>query len=648
MLRPTRMKKIQILALEAYRYQLIKKLQDLGTVHLTDFTEKLTDPVFKDLLNPQPPSSTVRNIAAQNISVNRYLDLFERYDTDKKEGFIKGVFAPSPPKRIETREIYGDELLRHVNVVLEKIEAEIEKPVSALEQISEEITELEKVMKSLNLISSLDVDLRDVGESDYCSVILGIAPNEYLEKIHERLKELTNNRFYLGTRGTSDNRSLLVLVCLKEETLSILTNLRRLNWERIDIKGLEGTPNQAIGSINKKLICLAEDRATKEALLKEISIKWKDSLKICQELLIAERQRQDAQIKFARMENAVVIEGWIPTDMEAKTVAEVKVASNNACVIESSEPEDSDEVPVQLKNPKFVRSFELLTRLYGLPTYNGVDPTIFIVPGFLLFFSIMLTDAIYGVMAFFLGFFLIRGGGKYNTLVKDGGIIVASSGVATFIIGGLTGGWLGDFGLKLSFLKPVQIFDPMVQVTAFLVLALSIGLLHVNIGVFIQVIDNVKRGRTQNAIGENLWFLFVQPGIFFYILGYQILGYVFIIISLLLLFYGHKAMSMFQVTGYMGDILSYARLMALGLCTTGIAMTVNVLSSMLCDVGFIGIVFAVIVFLGGHIFNFVINAMGGFVHGLRLHYVEFFTKFYQSGGAEFSPLNKQFETLEIK
>jgi len=116
--------------------------------------------------------------------------------------------------------------------------------------------------------------------------------------------------------------------------------------------------------------------------------------------LIAERQRQDAQIKFARMENAVVIEGWIPTDMEAKTVAEVKDASNNACVIESSEPEDSDEVPVQLKNPKFVRSFELLTRLYGLPTYNGVDPTIFIVPGFLLFFSIMLTDAIYGVMAF--------------------------------------------------------------------------------------------------------------------------------------------------------------------------------------------------------------------------------------------------------
>lgn len=642
------MKKIQILALEAYKYQLIKKLQDLGTVHLTDFTEKLTDPTLKDLLNPHPPSAIIRNIAAQNISVNRYLDLFERYDAENKEGFIKAVFSPSPPKKIETTEIYGAELLEHVNDVIKKIEAETKSPVSELEQIAEESSDLEKSMKSLALIRSLDIELGDVGESGFCSVILGIAPNENLENIKERLKELTHERFYLGTQETSENRSLLVLVCLKEETQSVLTNLRRLNWERIEIKDLKGTPDQAINSINAKLDRLAQDKKEKEALLREISMRWKNTLKVCQELLIVERQRQEAQIKFARMEDVVIIEGWVPKNVEAKTIDEVKEITNNACVLETSDPEDTDEVPVQLRNPRFVRSFELLTRLYGLPTYNGIDPTAFMVPGFLLFFSIMLTDALYGVMAFFLGFFLIRGGGKYNIFIKDAGILVASSGIATFVIGGLTGGWFGDFGLKLSVLKGLQLFDPMVQVTAFLVIALSIGLLHVNIGVFIQVIDNLKRGKIQHALGENLWFLFAQPGIFFFILGYQMLGYILIIISLLLLLYGHKAMAMFQVTGYMGDILSYARLMALGLCTTGIAMTVNVLSSMLWDIGLIGIVFAFIVFIGGHIFNFVINAMGGFVHGLRLHYVEFFTKFYQSGGSEFSPLSKQFETLEIK
>jgi V/A-type H+-transporting ATPase subunit I len=111
---------------------------------------------------------------------------------------------------------------------------------------------------------------------------------------------------------------------------------------------------------------------------------------------------------------------------------------------------------------------------------------------------------------------------------------------------------------------------------------------------------------------------------------------------------GHKAMAMFQVTGFMGDVLSYARLMALGLCTTGIAMTVNMLSGMIYATGSIGMILAIIVFFVGHLFNFVINAMGSFVHGLRLHYVEFFTKFYRSGGTEFKPLEMSFEIVEIK
>ncbi len=197
-------------------------------------------------------------------------------------------------------------------------------------------------------------------------------------------------------------------------------------------------------------------------------------------------------------------------------------------------------------------------------------------------------------------------------------------------------------------LAALQVFDPMVQVTTFLLIALIIGLTHVNIGVVINIVDRLKTGQVWKAMSGNLWFLFIQPGLFFFLTGHKPLGYIFIVISLLLLFAGHKAMSMFQVTGFMGDILSYARLMALGLCTTGIAMTVNVLAGMLSVVGAIGTIFAVIIFLFGHLFNFVINAMGAFVHGLRLHYVEFFTKFYQSGGTEFKPLEMRFDIVDIK
>jgi len=642
------MKRIQILALEGFRYQVIRRLQALGAIHLTDYSEKLEDPIWKNLLRPHPPSANIRTIAALNIAINRFLDLFERYDPEQKEGFIKGIFAPKPPKRIETREVYGKELINAVNEIIEKIEQETEKPVQELEKIEEEIIESERIKGLLELILNLEIDLKDVSESDFLSISLGIVPKEEVDTVRERLEELTKGNFYLGVRETSENKLVTLLICLKEQASLVLANLRRINWEKIEIVGQQGTPNEARDSINKRILALTEEKTKKEAIVVDIAKRWRDELEKYREFLAMERQREESQNKFAQMENVVAIQGWVPENAAAQAAQEIEEVSDGACVVEISDPEEMDDVPVLLKNPKFIRSFELLTRLYGMPTYNGVDPTLILVPGFLLFFSIMLTDAMYGVIALVLGLLLIRGGGKYNLFIKDAGVILSSAGVATIIIGALAGGWLGGFGLKARALKAMQIFDPMVQVTAFLLIALIIGLAHVNVGVVINVWNMLRRRELWKAVTGNLWFLFAQPGIFFFLAGYRSVGLLFIVIALALLFLGHKAMAMFQVTGFMGDVLSYARLMALGLCTTGIAMTVNVLSGMLYAGSSIGILFAIVVFFIGHLFNFVINAMGAFVHGLRLHYVELFTKFFESGGTEFSPLKTGYEVVEIK
>ena len=648
MLRPARMKKIQILVLEGFRYEIIKRLQELGTIHLTDHSGKLADPDWNNLLTPHPSSPNIRKIAALNIAVNRFLDLFQKHDPEPKEGFIKGVFAPLPPKRLETKEIYGKKLIDTVDDSIEKIEREVEGPVKELEKAEEEIVELERVKGLLDFILPLEIDLSDIGDSGFVSIFLGTMPKEGVEDITEKLKELTNGNVYLGVEEAPENKLVTLLICLKEQASLVLANLRRMNWERIEIEDQQGRPKEAIDSINKKLMALNEEKIKKETIIVDIAKRWRDELERYQELLMIERQREESQNKFAKMENVVAIEGWIPEDSSGPAAQEIREISHEACVIAVSDPEERDDVPVQLKNPKFVRSFELLTRLYGLPAYNGVDPTLFLVPGFLLFFSIMLTDAMYGIIALALGLLLIRGGGRYNQAIRDGGIILSSAGGATVIIGALCGGWFGSFGLKLFILTRLQVFDPMVKVTTFLLIALAIGLVHVNTGVVINVLDNLKRRQVWKAITENLWFLFLQPGLVFLLVGYRSAGLLFIVISLILLLMGHKAMSMFQVTGFMGDVLSYARLMALGLCTTGIAMTVNVLSGMIYAAGSIGIMLAIIVFSIGHLFNFVINAMGSFVHGLRLHYVEFFTKFYQSGGTEFAPLEMKFEIVEIK
>jgi len=642
------MKKLQILALEESRERIIKALQGLGSIHLTDYTEKLDDPQLKDLLQPHPLSPHVRKIASQNIAINRLLDLFERHDPEQREGFIKAVFAPLPPKRVETRDIYGTELIDTVDKTVEEIEEEIEEPVRELEGVEEEIAELRRTKGLLDLVLPLEIDLSDVGDSHYLSVLLGTAQKSQLEGLGQRAAELTDNTSYVGASEISENRAVTLVICLREHASAVISGLRRLGWERIEIEGQEGKPRYAIASIDTRLAKLAGEKKAREQGIINTARKWRDELRTYQELLATERQREDSQIKCAKMEHVVAIEGWIPKHSVAQAQAEIMKASSEACVLEVSDPDEHDDVPVRLENPRFFRSFELLTRLYGLPAYNGVDPTIFLAPGFLLFFSIMLTDALYGVIALLLGTLLIRGGGKYNETIKDGGIILASAGGATIIIGALSGGWFGEFGLKLPLLEALQVFDPMIQVTGFLAIALTIGLAHVNVGVIINVVGKLKGGQRWQALSENLWFLFIQPGIILFLVGQKSLGGIFIIIALMLLFAGHKAMSMFQVTGFMGDILSYARLMALGLCTTGIAMTVNVLSNMLYAVGSFGIILAVFIFLFGHLFNFLINAMGSFVHGLRLHYVEFFTKFYQSGGTEFTPLEMRFDIVKIK
>ncbi len=642
------MKKLQILALEESRDRIIKGLQGLGSVHLTDYTERLGDPRLKDLLQPHPLSPNVRKIASQNIALNRLLDLFERHAPEQKEGFIKAVFAPTPPKRVETREIYGAELIDRVDKTVEGIEREVEAPVKELEKIEEEIAELRRIKGLLDLVLPLEIDLSDVGESHYLSVLLGTIQKPELESIRERAGELTDDTFYVGASEISENRAVTLVICLREHAPTLISGLRRLGWERIEIEGQEGKARDVIDSVGARLAELAEEKKRREEAIIDTARKWRDELRIYQELLTTERQREDSHIKCARMEHIVAIEGWIPNHSVTKAEAVIRKASNEACVVEVSDPDEHDDVPVRLENPRFFRSFELLTRLYGLPVYNGVDPTLFLAPGFLLFFSIMLTDALYGVIALVLGMLLIRGGGRYNEMIKDGGIILASAGAATIIIGALSGGWFGGVGLKVPLLSALQVFDPMVQVTGFLAIALTIGLAHVNVGVLINVVDKLRRGERWKAVSENLWFLFAQPGILLFLAGQKSLGGIFIIIALMLLFAGHKAMSMFQVTGFMGDILSYARLMALGLCTTGIAMTVNVLSDMLFTVGSFGVILAAFIFLFGHLFNFLINAMGSFVHGLRLHYVEFFTKFYQSGGMEFTPLEMRYEIAKIK
>lgn len=650
MFRSVRMKKINILALEDFKNEVIKRIHELGSVHITDYRETLEDEEWARLLKPHPPDKGVRRITSLVQSIDRSLDIFEGVDTTPKESFFKTAFNPSPPRKIPTDDISHAVLLQSSEDTIELVEGETREPMRSLEEIDAQLDLTSKSIQSVERIKGLNIDLSLISEGEFVSSIIGEIPKENQDKVISEVEEATGGRFFGGSSEAVDDKVAIIILFLRENADDILKILRRSGFERIDLRDMEGMPETALTKLRAKLEELENERLAKEKLIIEISREYKDKLIVLRELLNIERERADIQSRFASSDTVFTIEGWVPAEKADYIKKEVEDISRGHAVIDLKDGSKADDnTPILLKNPPFFRHFELITRLYGIPRYNNVDPTVFVAPGFLLFFSIMLTDALYGLMAAILGFLVVRGGGRYNSGYKDFGIIMASAGIFTVLIGGLTGGWFGDIGVALiPSLKSIIILDPMKKVDHFLILALSIGLLHVNIGVVINIWDKIDRGLPREVFKGNLWFLVLQPAVLLIFLGKKGPALVLIFISLILLAYKAKGMSMFSITGFMGDILSYARLMALGLCTTGIAMTVNMLVGMVKDSGIVGLVFAPIIFIFGHVFNFVINAMGAFVHGLRLHYVEFFTKFFESGGEAFMPFEVKREVTALK
>jgi V/A-type H+-transporting ATPase subunit I len=185
-----------------------------------------------------------------------------------------------------------------------------------------------------------------------------------------------------------------------------------------------------------------------------------------------------------------------------------------------------------------------------------------------------------------------------------------------------------------------------VDVQLFLGLVLIIGLIHLNLGLILGIKANLQQKDYREAMGSQGWLFFLQIGVAFLALGMKSIGAAFFLIGVAMVAVIHGPLFFFDITGYLGDVLSYARLLALGLATGGIAMTVNILASMVKGFPFIGIAIAAVVFIVGHIFNWGMNGLGGFVHGIRLHYVEFFDKFYEGGGAEYRPyqINRELTT----
>ncbi|MDD4721325.1 MAG: V-type ATP synthase subunit I [Acidaminococcaceae bacterium] len=366
----------------------------------------------------------------------------------------------------------------------------------------------------------------------------------------------------------------------------------------------------------------------------------KEELYLYYDQLVAKQERM--ALSGVETQKTFFVQGWVradKTEVVTKAVAEVTSAYDLNFV----EPEEGEIPPSVMENGKFSRPYEFVTELYSRPKIGSLDPDFMMAPFHFIFFGMMLSDAGYGLVLTILLYAVLKLFKPRDSAEKLITVILFG-GVSTVLWGILFGGW---FGLEW---RPL-LFVPMKEPLKMLALCFGLGALHLVTGMCMKIYLLVKRGQVWAAIFDEVSWLVLFAGLFLMALlpgeigrDMAIVGAGTIVLTggrekknVIAKFFG-GLLSLYNISGYVSDLLSYSRLFALGLATGVIAMVINTIAKMLWETGPAGVVIAVFVLVGGHIFNILINVLGSFVHTSRLQYIEFFSKFYEAGGKAFVPL----------
>ena len=664
MFRTARMRKLNIITLDKFANPTVTALHDAGIVQISDISESIQqDPELAELLTPSKASPYTGKVSSLLMKTTGISELLGDALSEGRglKDTLMGFISPEIPVPKEVGDVDTEALITYAESTLDQVEGEtkgIEEKLAALDS-EEAVLESNKALA--NKLKNLDMDLGLLSDSQHTSTIVGRIDAVSAAEFGSKSSEITDEIFYEFVADEDKDYKIIITVVANEFKDEIHNLLRKGDFEKFETAGLEGKPDEIISSAESRLQTIESERSQAKAELKVVAEKWDDEVLALKEQLENEKEKNEVFATFAETSKTTVLEAWVPAKNEKEAVSIVRAATEDNVIIEVEDaPEDDEDVPVLQENNAYAKPYEVLVEMYSPLKYNEIDPTIFVAITFPFFFGFCLTDAFYGLLAAILGVILYKGMGKINKTMHDFGLIVLASGLWAIILGLVTNGLLGDFYTRILGWGPelptvISSLNAFGKPATILVIAIIVGLIYVNIGFLLGAINNFKYGNKKEALGSSVnWFLF-EAGIILLVIGFMMpavgmigiaLGAVLIIASLGLLVWANGAYGLMDVFGFMGDVLSYARLLALCLATGGIAMTVNILTNMCNDmIPVIGVVLAVIVFIGGHIFNFAFQVLGAFVNALRLNYVEFFSQFYMGGKHSFEPFKaKRFFT----
>ena len=629
-----KMKKLRICGVSEEQTQLIRQLQLLGSVEigapcaLTD-----TQGVQVFCAGDGKSADALLRTSARLTSA---LETLKHYETKKG-----GLFAARPEKTIG--ELFSDEAYA---AALDTAQAVLDAQ-DARSRLAAEKSRLTAVRESFVPWQQLPLPLETLG-TQHTRILLGTVPAQTdLEALRAKVFEAADE--VQLEQISADQQSLYLLVFVhKCAAEAVGAALREAGFALTTFDGVQGTAAENIRRTDEAIAACEQQDAEKLAELTALAAQ-KPALQLAFDRCTQEISKAQATDRLVHSEKTFCLGGWVPCEDVGKLEA---LLSGFCCAWELTDPapEEYPDVPVKLKNNKLTWPLNMVTEMYSLPAYDGVDPNPLMAPFFILFYGIMMADMGYGLLMILASIIITKKSRPKGTSGQMFGLMF-SCGISTFLMGALTGGFFGDFLPQLvgiidpdtTFKALPSLFTPLDDTITILIGAMALGFVQIVTGMAISFVEKIKKGQIMDAIWEELTWWVVFAGIACMALG---VTNIVLYVGLAMVVVGSgwsakgfgKVTAIFgsvynHVTGYFGDILSYSRLMTLMLAGSVIASVFNTLGAIPGNV-----VFFLLVSVAGNGLNFALNLLSCYVHDLRLQCLEYFGKFYKDGGKPFEPL----------
>ncbi len=652
---PDPMAKVRIMTPKDYSTETLKTLHTIGALHVQDSGE--LKPVDKEAIEQER-----KKVGELLTSINDALAYLPKGEWVSLGEGLEVVY--SKPL---------DEIDGEVRALCTKL-GKMQQIATKLDDVIKELTELSKYLRPLE--QQADIRLRDLSFSGrYLFSRVFVFPNELFETSYARLRQ----HLLESVPVKLENDTVLYAIARTEQREMIENAVKDGGGRILQIPDKELTLKEFLSTAEENVRNYSQELAK---LQTEIETRTKENLKtlvLFREALSAEMERLTVLSKASEAKYVTLIEGWIPEAGKDEIVSQIKEKVD--CVfVRTEKPQDVEAPPTKFRNLRAFRPFEVVVKLFGVPQYREWDPTPMISYSFPFFFGLMMNDVAYSAI---LLLFANRGLKAFVDDPETEGFklfqrMLYISGGVGLLFGLLTGSYFGNFielfgieSLALSGWIQSLLGNPI----QFIIFSILIGLVHVNIAHVLTLIKGAKarsKGTVVSKLGLFMLEIGAIPLIVHYLLHvdipllpaqvYPILLYVAaggLVLIVASYFVMNGALlggifSLSEVTGILGDVMSYCRLAGVGLATYYLAYSFNLMATLLPSLMpgsirvVVGPLLAVLILLLGHIINAALSGISCFVHSLRLCFVEFLLKFYEGGGTEYSPFRLKTRPVFVK